>query len=672
MSGHSYQDIVICDTCAEAFYDWQKSCLHRNPGSSKTGFYDYVSYMANKESGEPAQAEIVRMIADHKLWLDQEGGKRADFSGMNLVGANLKGANLKGANLKEANLKGANLKEANLVRANLEGANLEGAHLEGADLIIANLEGANLEGAHLRIANLVDANLEGANLVIANLKGAHLVGARLVDANLEGANLEGAYPEGANLEGANLEGANLEGAYLKGANLEGANLEGANLVRAYLEGANLVRADLEGENLEDANLVDANLVGANLRIANLVRAYIKGANLIRAYLKGANLKEANLEGANLEGANLERAHLVGAYLVDANLVEANLRIANLRIANLGGAYLVDANLEGAYLEEANLLRANLEGAYLVDANLTDADILNADFDEGILEAKFHPQLRNSILKKLNAKYKVEETTSHGKAGRAIRRMKGMDLPVKSGKFKALFPVEYESVKKFIGGREITKKVLSDLIEMFGLKWIITEGEYGSHTQRISDKINSVIQLNVEIESITEDETKIEHLKAIKQMSDRSGHPISHVKKLFTIGWVRYNIFEDEKILLIEEVQSDVPGVRFGLKDPNFRQQMEEEGISPEDIEETLELLSSFVERFYYDALDIVFEIAHQKGFEVEMFTYDTKKQFGSPQNVYTELPRSMGMRKRKFVQSQPKLTQPVNEIWHVIPNKRNR
>jgi hypothetical protein len=99
------------------------------------------------------------VLAEHKKWIDGEGGSRA-----NLYGANLKGANLQGANLQGANLQGAYLDGAYLYGANLYGANLEGANLYGANLKGANLQGANLKGANLKGANLKGANLQGAYL----------------------------------------------------------------------------------------------------------------------------------------------------------------------------------------------------------------------------------------------------------------------------------------------------------------------------------------------------------------------------------------------------------------------------------------------------------------------------------------------------------------------------
>jgi hypothetical protein len=140
------------------------------------------------------KSELDKILAEHRKWISEDGGKRA-----NLRGANLGGANLREANLYEANLRGANLGEANLREANLYEANLRGANLGGANLREANLCGANLRGANLCEANLCKANLREVNLREANLRGAYL----------GEANLRGAY-----LGGANLYGANLRGAYL--------------------------------------------------------------------------------------------------------------------------------------------------------------------------------------------------------------------------------------------------------------------------------------------------------------------------------------------------------------------------------------------------------------------------------------------------------------------------
>ena len=88
--------------------------------------------------------DLKKILDEHLLWLNGEGGSRADLRGANLFGANLSDADLFGADLF-----GANLSDADLPGADLSGADLRGADLSGADLSCANLRGADLSGASM-------------------------------------------------------------------------------------------------------------------------------------------------------------------------------------------------------------------------------------------------------------------------------------------------------------------------------------------------------------------------------------------------------------------------------------------------------------------------------------------------------------------------------------------
>lgn len=64
--------------------------------------------------------EKIKEIMDaHILWLDDNGGDRADLSGANLSYADLRYADLRRADLRDTNLRGANLRRANLSGADL-------------------------------------------------------------------------------------------------------------------------------------------------------------------------------------------------------------------------------------------------------------------------------------------------------------------------------------------------------------------------------------------------------------------------------------------------------------------------------------------------------------------------------------------------------------------------
>ena len=79
--------------------------------------------------------DLKKILDEHLLWLNGEGGSRADLSGANLRDADLSGADLSCANLSNANLFGANLR----------GANLSDADLRNADLCRADLCEASID-----------------------------------------------------------------------------------------------------------------------------------------------------------------------------------------------------------------------------------------------------------------------------------------------------------------------------------------------------------------------------------------------------------------------------------------------------------------------------------------------------------------------------------------------
>ena len=104
--------------------------------------------------------DLKKILDEHLLWLNGEGGSRADLFGANLRCADLRCANLSGANLRGANLSNADLRDADLRCADLRCADLFGANLRGANLSDANLCNADLRNADLRRADLCGASID--------------------------------------------------------------------------------------------------------------------------------------------------------------------------------------------------------------------------------------------------------------------------------------------------------------------------------------------------------------------------------------------------------------------------------------------------------------------------------------------------------------------------------
>ena len=89
--------------------------------------------------------DLKKILDEHLLWLNGEGGSRADLCDVDLRNADLRGANLSDADLRNADLCRANLRNANLRGADLRGANLSDADLRNADLCRADLFGASID-----------------------------------------------------------------------------------------------------------------------------------------------------------------------------------------------------------------------------------------------------------------------------------------------------------------------------------------------------------------------------------------------------------------------------------------------------------------------------------------------------------------------------------------------
>ena len=132
--------------------------------------------------------DLKKILDEHLLWLNGEGGSRADLSDADLSGADLSDADLRRADLSDADLSDADLSGADLSDADLRGADLRGADLRRADLRRADLRGADLSGA-----DLSDADLRGADLRCADLRRADLRRADLRDANLHCAYLSNTF-----------------------------------------------------------------------------------------------------------------------------------------------------------------------------------------------------------------------------------------------------------------------------------------------------------------------------------------------------------------------------------------------------------------------------------------------------------------------------------------------
>ena len=458
-----------------------------------------------------------------------------------------------------------------------------------------------------------------------------------------------------NLTGADLTGADLTGANLTGANLTGANLTGANLTGANLTGATLYRAHLTGADLTGANLTGANLTGANLTRANLTEAELRGADLIGANLYRATLSLADLTKAELREAYLNYANLTRAILTGANLHRAELNFAELNFANLSNADLTLSAFTGA-----DLTGADLTGADLSDADLSDADLTGAILDGIIYDGStvwpedFEPQQKERYLKR-----------AYGAMTGPVLKFGKPEVSYRAQDFKRRYPQEFDLLKRKTGVTDFSPQFAENLRQtnITPYDWIVTHGKYGSTAQRLCPEPNFVLLLNIDLDDERFTEQQKNTLRGLAETSRRSGHP--HEKNpLFTVGWVRICRDDDKGVWLVEELQSDVQVVRQQKNDERL-------GLARKRLDEIMDIMQPYVDRFYEDALGITLIEAEKLGFEVEMLDYETKREMGisPPRSVYKDLPLSMGISAKRKSKVLPDLS---GEVRWTRPNPRLR
>ncbi len=125
-------------------------------------------------SEHSSPTELTAILADHKLWLYANGGKRADLRGADLYGADLYGADLRGADLRDADLRDAYLRGANLRDADLHGANLRGANLTNTCVVLL----LDDDGRYYQVVAHAGLTSDGEALYLAGCRQLTITGAR--------------------------------------------------------------------------------------------------------------------------------------------------------------------------------------------------------------------------------------------------------------------------------------------------------------------------------------------------------------------------------------------------------------------------------------------------------------------------------------------------------------
>jgi hypothetical protein len=353
-------------------------------------------------------------------------------------------------------------------------------------------------------------------------------------------------------------------------------------------------------------------------------------DVLRVWQGDADLTYANLTGADLRGADLTRVDLTDANLIDVDLTAADLR-------------------------GANLTRADLRDAILTRADLRDAILDDIEYDEYTRwPAGFTLSQPERHLKR-----------AYGSMTGPVLKFGKPEVPYRARDFKQKYPQEFDLLKRMTGGADFSPQFAENLRQtnLTPYDWIVTHGKYKAEAQRLCPEPNFLLKLNIDMDDERFTAQQKDVLRKLAETSRRSGHPYER-DPLFTVGWVRICRDDAKGVWLVEEVQSDVQVVRQQKNDERL-------GNLREQFDEIVEVMQSYVDRFYEDALGITLIEAEKLGFEVEMLDYETKKRLGynSPRSIYRDLPASMGISAKRRSKVLPDLQEDVR--W-TRPNPRRR
>lgn len=415
---------------------------------------------------------------------------------------------------------------------------------------------------------------------------------------------------------------------MPGGLLENAAMDGCYLEKCLLDGFAFSYCDMSYATLKDCDANDS---------------IFESVKMFKTDFENSGLKRCRFYGCNFGDRSYFDKCVLNGSLFDS--------------CSFGEASFTDSQLAGCTFSGCDFLHTDLSLTNLTGASFPGCSFTNvvADYTKGA-DPAFLEQVKDSVQV-------VTDRRSYGKYTGAVVKASRPDAPRSPKDFKARFPFEAEVIKGISKGGPISKHVIE--AAMSPVTWKVTRQKYSSDKQRLSPGPNDVLLFNIDLDDPSLNPRARNTLERISYTARRSGHP--HEKgRLFTVGWIRFSVFPG--VYLVEEVQSDVSVVRAGLRSGSASSEMVAAGVDPAQVEEDLGSLDAWASSFYADAMGVVFELAAMDGCEVEMLTYETKRQFGSPKSVYTDLPKQMGMKVRPASLALPG----VGAVFHYRPNLSRR
>jgi hypothetical protein len=170
-----YQNAVLDDELSHMI--WRLA----DTGEAEQDYELEANSEAPDERKTITQEEADVMTAKHVLWLHDEGGERADFSGMRLQNLDLRKYQLNSAVFHQTEFRSVNMKEAEFCFADFS----------EAKFFNCLMNDATAEEADFRDASFSASNLNGLTATHSNLSRAVFIGCRLENLGLQNCCLDG-------------------------------------------------------------------------------------------------------------------------------------------------------------------------------------------------------------------------------------------------------------------------------------------------------------------------------------------------------------------------------------------------------------------------------------------------------------------------------------------------
>ncbi len=134
------------------------------------------------------QEELNIILKEHKLWLKDRSGKRADLSDCDLSKLDMSYADMGYSNMSGTDMSHTDMSYANMSCANMRGTNMRGANMSCANMSYADMCCADMRYADMSYSNMSYVDMRDADMCYSNMSYVDVRCANMCSADMGGAN----------------------------------------------------------------------------------------------------------------------------------------------------------------------------------------------------------------------------------------------------------------------------------------------------------------------------------------------------------------------------------------------------------------------------------------------------------------------------------------------------